>query len=533
MSEPAALWPLLAPLIAPLLGGLGLLLLGMDMMSDGLKLAAGSALRRILAGATRTRRQALASGVLITALVQSSSAVTVAVIGFVNAGLLGLSPALWVLFGANVGTTMTGWIVALVGLKFKIEALALPLVGIGVLLRLTGAGHQRRRALGTALAGFGLLFLGIAMLQQAFAGLPGQLSLPQGEGALAVLAQLGVGALMTVLMQSSSAAMVVALTAAEGGLIGTAGAAAVVIGTNIGTTVTALLASLGATPNARRVAAAHVVFNLLTGLVALLLLPWLIDLLIHARQWLHLPLGPAALLAMFHTSFNLLGVLLMWPLADGLARWLGRRFRAREEDEAQPRYLDDNVLAVPALALDALQREVARAGQLAAGLARQVLAGAEARSLARQQAVVVRLDEAIETFVERMNRSAMTAHGSQRLAQLLRLQRYHETVAEQALTGSPLPSLAADSPLLALAHAAFVRHCDALLARIDGVAGANEVAAMENSYQALKAALLAAGADGTQRLAEMETRLRHASALRRATQQWIKSRQWTAAELQA
>ena len=450
---------------------------------------------------------------------QSSSAVTVAVIGFVNAGLLGLTPALWVLFGANVGTTMTGWIVALLGLQFKIEALALPLVGVGVLLRLTGAGQQRRRALGSALVGFGLLFLGIALLQQAFTGLAGQLALPQGEGALVVLAQLGVGALMTVLMQSSSASMVVALTAAQGGLIGITGAAAVVIGANIGTTVTALLAGLGATSNARRVAAAHVLFNLLTGLVALLLLPWLIDGLVQARQALRLPVGPAALLALFHTVFNLLGVLLMWPLAGHLSRWLGRRFRSREDDEAQPRHLDDNVLAVPALALDALQREVARAGQLSAGLARQVLAGAEARSLARQQAVVVRLDEAIEAFVERMNRSAMTANGSQRLAHLLRLQRYHETVAEQAMAGSPLPSLAADSTVLALAHAAFVRHSDALLARVDGVAGANEVVAMENSYQALKAALLAAGADGTLRLAEMETRLRHASALRRATQQ--------------
>ena len=533
MNEPAALWPLLAPLLAPLLGGLGLLLLGMDMMSDGLKLAAGAALRRILAGATRTRGQALASGMLITALVQSSGAVTVAVIGFVNAGLLGLSPALWVLFGANVGTTMTGWIVALVGLKFKIQALALPLVGFGVLLRLTGAGHQRRRALGTALTGFGLLFLGIATLQQAFAGLPSQWSLPQGEGALAVLAQLGVGALMTVLMQSSSAAMVLALTAAEGGLIDIPSAAAVVIGANIGSTATALLASLGATPNARRVAAAHVVFNLLTGLVALLLLPWLIDLLIHARELLHLPLGPAALLAMFHTSFNLLGVLLMWPLAGGLARWLGRRFRAREDDEAQPRYLDDNVLAVPALALDALQREVARAGQLAAGLARQVLAGAETASLLRQQAVLRQLDQAIDTFVERMTRSAMSGLASQRLAQQLRVQRYHETVAEQAMAGAPLPSLAADPAALALAHAAFVRHSDALLASAGQPAEAAQVAAMETAYQALKAALLAAGAAGALRLDDMETRLGHASALRRATQQWVKSLQWTAAAVQA
>lgn len=148
-------------------GALGLFLLGMGLMSEGLRQAAGPALRQLLCAATRTRAQALGSGILVTALVQSSSAVTVATIGFVNAGLLALGPALWVLFGANVGTTMTGWIVATIGLKFKIEALAMPLIGLGALLRLSGQG-QRASAFGTALAGFGLLFLGIALLQQTF-----------------------------------------------------------------------------------------------------------------------------------------------------------------------------------------------------------------------------------------------------------------------------------------------------------------------------------------------------------------------------
>lgn len=120
-------------MLGGLAGGIALFLLGMGLMTDGLKLAAGRALERILASSTETRWRALASGILITALVQSSSAVTVAAIGFINAGLLGLSQTLWVLFGANVGTTITGWLVALVGLKFKIEVLALPLIGIGML----------------------------------------------------------------------------------------------------------------------------------------------------------------------------------------------------------------------------------------------------------------------------------------------------------------------------------------------------------------------------------------------------------------
>ena len=206
-------------------GGLGLFLLGMTMMTDGLKLAAGPALERILANATRTRWHALGSGALVTAMVQSSSAVTVASIGFVNAGLLGLGPAIWVLFGANVGTTMTGWVVALLGLSFKIEALALPLIGAGVLARLSGQ-QSRRGALGTALAGLGMLFFGIAMIQQSFTGLATQVELPDGAGLLAVIAQVGTGALMTVLMQSSSASMAIALTAAQSGLLTPQGAAA-------------------------------------------------------------------------------------------------------------------------------------------------------------------------------------------------------------------------------------------------------------------------------------------------------------------
>ncbi len=515
--------------LSTLAGGLGLFLLGMAMMTDGLKLAAGRALERILAGATRTRWHALGSGVLVTSLVQSSSAVTVATIGFVNAGLLGLGGALWVLFGANVGTTMTGWIVALVGLKFKVEVLAMPLTGLGALLRLTREG-RRSGAVGTALAGFGLLFMGIALLQQAFAGLAGQLTLPQGDGMLTVLAQLGIGALMTVLMQSSSAAMAITLTASQGGLIDAQGAAAVVIGANIGTTVTALLAAIGATPNARRAATAHVVFNLLTGVVALLLLPWLIGALGHAREALDLPPDPATKLALFHTTFNLLGVLLMWPLASRLTRWLQQRFRAREEDEAQPQFLDDTVLAVPTLALDALAREVVRTGQVAQRMTRAAVSGANAAALKTDHAILASLDGAIERFVERLRSASMSQMASARLAGLLRIERYHEEAAEQAAAAAALPPLGTSDALLAPARQAFDAAATALLVRCDestpadGAALDADLRTVEALYEELKADLLAAGADARVELTEMERALRRISALRRALQQLHKAR---------
>lgn len=517
----------LSALLAHLAGGLGLFLLGMTMMTEGLKLGAGSALERILSGATRTRWRALGSGVLVTALVQSSSAVTVAAIGFVNAGLLGLSGALWVLFGANVGTTTTGWVVALLGLKFEIQVLALPLIGLGVLLRLSSA-RQLRVALGSTLAGFGLLFLGIALLQESFTGLAETVRVPQGEGVAELIAQVGIGALMTVLMQSSSASMTIALTAAQGGIISLPGAAAIVVGANLGTTVTASLAAIGATPNARRAAAAHVIFNALTGVVALSMLPWMIGAITASWRALGLPADPAMNLALFHTSFNLLGVILMWPLSDSLTRWLRARFRAREEDEGSPQFLDDTVLPVPALAVDALDQETRRIGAVSRRLLRAALTSVEPQQRSEDQAIVHRLASVAAKFVERMNRSAMSAASSAQLADVLRTLRYHEACAEQAVLAAELDNRPLAGTDVQTAAALFA---SVSVAMIDGIdAGSvtdlpDQLKRIDHSYGLLKARLLAAGAGGILRLAAMEESLRRYSALRRALQQAAKATQ--------
>ncbi|MCB2007178.1 MAG: Na/Pi cotransporter family protein, partial [Rhodoferax sp.] len=312
---------------------------------------------------------------------------------------------------------------------------------------------------------------------------------------------------------------------------GAQGAAAVVIGANIGTTFTALVAAIGATPNARRAAAAHVIFNLITACVALALLPWLIAALTRAQRAIGMADDPALLLALFHTTFNLLGVLLMWPLAAGLTRWLQRRFRAREDDQAQLQFLDDNVLAVPALALDALEREIGRIGHLAARMARAALLGVETGQVAADQRIATALDAAVERFVERMHRAEMTQRTSRRLAWTLRVMRYYETASEQALAASALtPWMAATGTELAQAQAGFARHADDLFALCDPQQGAPSpgmvsIAAdrMERSYQTLKAALLLAGADGQMPIAAMEQALRRSSALRRAAQQMAKA----------
>ncbi|MBI3188235.1 MAG: Na/Pi cotransporter family protein [Gammaproteobacteria bacterium] len=514
-------------MLGGLVGGIGLFLLGMGLMTDGLKLAAGPALARILAHSTKTRLRGLASGVLVTALVQSSSAVTVAAIGFVNAGLLTLGQSLWVLFGANVGTTMTGWLVALVGLKFKIEALALPLIGIGMILRLSGEG-RRRGALGLALAGFGVLFLGIDMLKEAFSGLSTDFALPEGESFRDVLIQVGIGMLLTVLMQSSSASLAVALTAAQGGLLTTQGAAAVVIGANIGTTVTAVIAAIGATPNAKRAAAAHILFNLLTGMVALLLLPWLIDFISLLGEWSGLDSAPAAKLALFHTVFNVLGVVLIWPIASRMTGFLEARFKRAEEDAGRPRYLDKTVLAVPALALDALEREVRRMGSISVATVRAALAETRDQALVQNRAIVTRLSQAIADFIVQLNRAEMSPASAQRLPAILRLVRYYESAAEAAVVGATAQGSEVATGLPeATAFRNAARELLALCEESPPVADdAPMTAALirtQAAYQALKARLLAAGARGDMPVTVMDAELRAASALRRALEQLAKA----------
>ena len=518
-----------------LAGGVGLFLLGMWMMTEGLKLSAGPQLEQMLARATRSRARGLAAGVLVTAIVQSSSAVTVATIGFVNAGLLNLSQALWVLFGTNVGTTMTGWLVAVVGLKFKIEALALPLVGLGMLLRMGGEAG-RRGALGMALAGFGVLFIGIATLQSSFAGLAADFQIPAGVGPLHTLMLVGIGVALTVLMQSSSAALAVALTAAQGGMLSLYGAAAVVIGSNLGTTVTALIAAIGATPNARRAAAAHVLFNVITGLVALLLLPWLVGALGALADAGGLARGIAVELALFHTTFNLLGVLLMWPLAERLTRFLERRFRTQEEDEARPRYLDANVLSVPTLALGALDRELRRLGALALRMIEGSIRQPPSPTLMRDRQAADRLQQAIAEFIVQVNRKGMSQTSALRLPELLRVARYYEAAAEQATLAATVARQAATTRTAA--SDSFRQRALALLNLIDPtrepappVDIESELATFESCYQSLKADLLEAGAQGRLPVVEMEASLQAASAIRRDVQQAHKALQRLAGQL--
>lgn len=336
--------------IFTIVGGIGLFLLGMVLLTDGLKSFAGDSLRRALLRFTGRPVTAFFSGLTVTAMVQSSSATTLATIGFVSAGLLTFPQAIGILMGASLGTTSTGWIVSTIGLKFSIGAFALPLTGFGAFLRLIGKG--RWSSFGLALAGFGLIFLGIDTLQDGMRGISETINLKElgGTGwfSLPILVLIGIG--MTVVMQSSSAAVATTLTALHADAIGFNQAAVLVIGQAIGTTVTAGIAAFGATTSAQRTALAHILFNSATGVVALLLLP-LYLLLLDQLEGAGMGQRGSIALAGFHTTFIAVGVLLFLPCTNQFAKLI-ERLRP-ERGNRLTSHLDSSLYTMPAIALEA------------------------------------------------------------------------------------------------------------------------------------------------------------------------------------
>ena len=342
------------------LGGVGLFLIGMTMLTDGLKALSGDALRRILARETRTPLRGAIAGALTTAVIQSSSATTVTAVGFVGAGLLTFTQGVGIILGANIGTTMTGWLVSLFGFKLKIGALAFPLVFGGALTRLLGSGRVRHA--GWSLAGFGLLFVGIDTMQQGMASFQ-DIVTPDtfpGDNLLGRLQLVLIGVLITVITQSSSAGVAAALVALGTGTISFYQAAAMVIGMDIGTTFTAMLATIGGSTAMRRTGYAHVVYNLFTGSLAFCLVGAYVAL---ADTWIQTdPSGAQLSLVAFHTLFNILGVSLALPVARPFAAFIVRL--VPERGPALLHRLDDRLLATPAAAIDAAAatlRDVIRA----------------------------------------------------------------------------------------------------------------------------------------------------------------------------
>lgn len=356
-------------MISALLGGIGLFLLGMTLMTNALKEAAGSALRDVLARYTGGPWRAFFSGAALTTMVQSSGATVVTTIGLVSAGLLGFAQAIGIVFGAAVGTTSSGWLVAFLGLRFTVSVVALPLVGIGALTHLLGRG--RVGSIGSLIAGFGLVFVGIDTLQSGMMTLSEHVDLGgiSGQTLGSQLLLIGIGVVMTIIMQSSSAAVATTLAAVYSGTVVLPQAVALVIGQNLGTTSTALLASIGAVPSARRTAFAHVLLNTFSGAIAFLALPAYLALLNLAA--LRLGFGPAEQIALFHTTINVVGVLLLMPFLDRYGRLIS--WLVPERDEPLTRYLDPSVRTIPSVGVEAARRSAIQIAGLLVRIAHATL----------------------------------------------------------------------------------------------------------------------------------------------------------------
>jgi phosphate:Na+ symporter len=362
------------------LGGVGLFLIGMTVMTEGLKALAGSALRTVLGKAAATPLRGSFWGALVTLLVQSSSATTMTTIGLVSAGLLTFQQGLGLVFGANVGTTGTGWLVALIGVRVSLTAAALPMIFIGALIKLLASG--RVSGAGAALAGFGLVLFGLTTLQQGMGGLadrlhpadlPAVLAGPDvgwWRGVVGTLVLVAVGLVMTALMQSSTAAITVTLSAYFAGAIGLDQGCALIIGQNVGTATSSALAAIGASVTAKRLAIAYVLFKLIAAAIALAVFPIVTPLLVRASS----TVDGVTLLAGYHTAYNLVGVLVLLPLIDRFTRLVERILP--ERGSPLTRYLDPSALETPIIAVEAVRRMIARALEAVCGSVEAAVAAA-------------------------------------------------------------------------------------------------------------------------------------------------------------
>ena len=349
----------ISPDFQQIAAGVAIFLFGMLMLEDGFKLFNGGYLERTLERATRSTTRSVLFGAVSTTIMQSSSLVSVITISFLSAGLISLIGGVGIIFGANIGTTTGAWLVAGFGLKVNIAAYAMPMIAIAIILVFQQARYLR--GIGYVLAGLGFLFLGIHFMKVGFEAFRDQLVLTRFAltGLLGLVVYTLIGTVATVIMQSSHATMVLIITALAAGQISYENALALAIGANVGTTVTAIIGSLGANFQGRRLALAHLIFNAVTAAVALIF----ISPIRNSVDWISAGVGIAdtdyALkLAVFHTIFNVLGIVIMLPALNRLIAFLERRIVEPVPDTSKPRYLSEAVDEFPQTIEAALRKEV-------------------------------------------------------------------------------------------------------------------------------------------------------------------------------
>ncbi|MCC5919602.1 MAG: Na/Pi symporter [Cyclobacteriaceae bacterium] len=337
------------------LAGLGVFLYGMNRLEHGLKELGGNSFKNILQQFTDSTWKAVLVGALITAVLQSSSLVTLMVLAFLGAKVIKLKNALGIILGANLGTSITAWIVATLGFKFSVAGFSMPFLGIGCLLLIFFQSRVVLKNIGMLGLGFGLLFLGLEFMKVAIEAVADQVDLQQYAG-YGLWVFLIIGIILTALIQSSSATIVIVLSAMNAEVLDLTQASAVVLGATIGTTITVAIGALGGVSDKKRLATGYFIFNAVTGVFMF----WLIEPTLSLTTTLFPFDDPLLDLVLFNTFTRLIGIVIFLPFMSQMERFLSARYKSSEA-EGVTLYLKNVDTKIPSIAIDALEKEVNRA----------------------------------------------------------------------------------------------------------------------------------------------------------------------------
>lgn len=450
--------------ILTLIGALGMFLYGMNMMSSGLQKAAGDGLRRFVASMTSTPLKGVTTGLGVTAVIQSSSATTVMVVSFVNAGILTLTQAIGVIMGANIGTTFTAWIISLFGFSADISILAVPLMAIGFVMSLSKKG--KTRDISEIIVGFSLLFLGLSFMKNSVPDLetnPEVLSFIQswgGHGVWSVLLFILVGTTLTLVLQSSSATVALTLVFLNMGWIQFDMAAAMVLGENIGTTITANIAAAVGNTNAKRAALAHTVFNVFGVIWAVCFFRYFLALI----QWLIGIVGlggsaqtPLYSISMLHTVFNLINTgILIWfiPVIEKIVKTAIKDKSSGEIPEKLV-YINAGLISAPELALTEASKEVVHFGKVMQRDLEYIRSAVEASDseekfqpwrdkLVKYEEISDRIEYEVVNFLNKLNREGLSDNSSLLIKALYRIVGEMESLGDSGEAISRLITRAID-----------------------------------------------------------------------------------------
>lgn len=442
-----------------LIGALGLFIYGMKVMSDSIQKVAGNKLREILAAMTANRYFGVFTGLLITVLVQSSSATTVMVVSFVNAGLITLVESIGVIMGANIGTTVTGWLISELGLgKFSVSALCLPIIAVGFPMMF--AKGEKIKLWGEVLIGFSVLFLGLSFMKDSVSGLSENAEALSfiakfdyngssfiGKFGLSILFVI-IGTLLTIVVQSSSAAMALTLVMCNAGWIPFPLAAAIILGENIGTTITANLAALIGNVHAKRAARAHFIFNVFGVTWMLLVFPFFIEAISNASVsiWGESPFETATVipksLALFHTVFNIINVALMLGFVSFIAKVVIKLVPSKgmEDEVFNLDYIGGGLMATPELSLIEARKELSKFGDLmrkAFKFVPQLVVEMDEKKLkklheqlSKYEDISDRMEIEITSYLAKTSVGELSNDASRRVRSMLEIANYLERVGD-------------------------------------------------------------------------------------------------------